>query len=191
MSASDSINHSRPRPSLSAAGMVIWLGSETMFFAGLFAAYFTLRANTPVWPPAGTHLNVIQGAVFTGVLIASSASMHLAAQAAAGGDFNKARRWLAVTITLAAAFMANQAYEWSDLPFTVSSHRFGSAFFVMTGFHGLHVLGGMAAMGLLFASLGMRSQGADHEGAVEAVSFYWHFVDVVWLIMFTVLFLVR
>jgi len=162
-----------------------------MFFAGLFAAYFTLRSHTPAWPPAGVELNVAQGALFTGVLIASSVTMHLAAGSAAAGDFIKCRRWLAATIALAATFMANQAFEWSRLPFTVSSHRFGSAFFVMTGFHGLHVLGGMSAMGLLIAKLRMDTTGADAEGGVEAVSYYWHFVDVVWIVMFTVLFVVR
>jgi len=171
--------------------MVIWLGSETMFFAGLFSAYFTLRSHTSVWPPRGVELNVAQGALFTGVLIASSVTMHLAAGSAAKGDFKKCRQWLAATIALAAAFMANQAFEWSQLQFTVSSHRFGSAFFVMTGFHGLHVLGGMAAMGLMIANLQMEKSGADDEGGVEAISFYWHFVDVVWIVMFTTLFVVR
>ena len=186
-----SLDHPGPRPSLSAAGMVIWLGSETMFFAGLFAAYFTLRAHARVWPPAGVELNLTQGALFTGVLVASSATMHFAAESAAGRDFATCRRWLAATLVLAAAFIGNQAYEWSHLGFTVSSHRFGSAFFVMTGFHGLHVLGGMAAMALLSFKLRAGESGGDDVGAVEAISYYWHFVDVVWVLLFAVLFIVR
>jgi len=171
--------------------MVIWLGSETMFFAGLFAAYFTLRAQALVWPPKGVELNALQGGLFTGVLIASSATMHLAVHSSAGRDFRKARIWLLLTIFLGAIFIGNQAYEWSTANFGVASHGFGSAFYVMTGFHGLHVLGGMAAMALMVVRLGHPRPPADDAGGVEALSFYWHFVDVVWVGLFSTLFLVR
>ena len=88
-------------------------------------------------------------------------------------------RWTAVTVVLGALFIGNQAYEWSNLAFTISSHPFGSVFYLMTGFHGLHVLGGMAAMALLIARV--RLAGRADQGWVEAISYYWHFVDVVWI----------
>lgn len=177
------------RPSLVTAGMVIWLGSETMFFGGLFAAYFTLRANTVPWIPEGQELAVTQAAVFTLVLGASSFTIHLASKAAKQHDFRGVTLWTAVTIAMGAVFMANQAYEWYHLNFSISSHPFGSVFYLITGFHGLHVLGGMAAMGLLLARVRLV-KAADH-GTVESISLYWHFVDVVWVLVFLTIFVVR
>lgn len=177
------------RPSLVTAGMVIWLGSETMFFGALFAAYFTLRANTRPWVPAGVELAVARGALFTLVLVASSFTMHLAERAAARGYLKGVKLWTAISIVLGALFLANQAYEWSRLTFTVSSHPFGSVFYLMTGFHGLHVLGGMAAMGLLLARVRL-ARTVDH-GSVGAISLYWHFVDVVWVLLFLTIFVIR
>lgn len=189
MTQTQSLDTSSSRRSLTTVGMIIWLASETMFFAGLFAAYFTLRANSARWPPPGTELNIRAGAVFTGVLLASSATMHLAGRSAAGRDVEGLTRWTLITILLAAGFIGNQVVEWTTLGFSVSSHQFGSLFYVMTGFHGLHVLGGMAAMGLLVTRVKMA--GSVDEATVEAVSAYWHFVDVVWLALFVTIFIIR
>jgi cytochrome c oxidase subunit 3 len=169
--------------------MVIWLGSEVMFFGGLFAAYFTLRENTQPWPGAGVHLETTLGLVFTLVLVASSVTMHLAAQAAERHNLRAVIKWTGVTIALGTLFLGNQAFEWSNLEFTVSSHPFGSLFYLMTGFHGLHVFGGLVAMALLIAFV-RRSGKVDH-GPVESITFYWHFVDVVWILLFVTLFFVR
>ena len=189
MTHAESVDRGPQRPSLPAAGMVIWLGSEAMFFGGLFAAYFTLRANTRPWHPEGVELNLAQGALFTLVLISSSFTIHLATKSAERGESKGLLRWTAITILLGALFMANQAYEWSSLAFTISSHPFGSVFYLMTGFHGLHVLGGMASMALLIARV--RMAGASDHGWVEALSYYWHFVDVVWVALFFVIFVLR
>ena len=189
MTHAESLDRGPQRPSLPAAGMVIWLGSEAMFFGGLFAAYFTLRANTRPWHPEGVELNAGQAALFTLVLIASSFTMHLAGRSGERGDYGGLVRWTAITVLLGALFLGNQAYEWSELAFTISSHPFGSVFYLMTGFHGLHVLGGMAAMALLIARV--RMAGAADHGSVEAISFYWHFVDVVWVGLFLVIFILR
>ena len=171
--------------------MVIWLGSETMFFAGLFAAYLTIRAHTPVWPPKGVELNTRMGAIFTAVLVASSATMHFATRSAERRDLKGVSRWIGTSLALGALFMGNQVYEWTNLPFSIDSHAYGSAFYAMTGFHGLHVLGGMAAMALVQFRAIRPLPGADNTGAVEALSLYWHFVDVVWIGLFALLFLVR
>lgn len=189
MTHAESLDRAPQRPSLPAAGMVIWLGSEAMFFGGLFAAYFTLRANTRPWHPEGVELNVVQGALFTLVLIASSFTIHLADRSAERNDYSGLLRWTSITIVLGALFIANQAYEWSNLAFTISSHPFGSVFYLMTGFHGLHVLGGMAAMVLLIARV--RMAGATDHSSVDAISYYWHFVDVVWVALFFVIFILK
>ena len=169
--------------------MVIWLGSETMFFGGLFAAYFTLREHSDPWPGPGVHLETTLGALFTLVLVASSLTVHRAARAAERRNLAAVVRWIAVTLLLAALFIGNQAFEWSNLDFTIASHPFGSLFYLMTGFHGLHVLGGMAAMALLVTFI--RRSGRVDPGAVESISLYWHFVDVVWLFLFVTIFIVR
>jgi cytochrome c oxidase subunit 3 len=169
--------------------MIIWLGSEVMFFGGLFAAYFTLRANTEPWPGEGVHLEATLGAVFTLVLISSSFTMHLAERSAVRNDLSAVVRWTVITVVLGSLFIANQAFEWANLEFEMSDHAFGSLFYLMTGFHGLHVLGGLMAMCLLLAF--MRRSGRVQHDAVEAISYYWHFVDVVWILLFITVFFIH
>ena len=173
-------------------GTVVWLASELMFFSGLFAAYFTLRTTARGdWPPHDVELDVVLSGFFTLLLVMSSGSMQLAVRAVERSRVPAFRAWLAVTLVLAGAFVANQAHEWSSLGFSVSSHAYGSAFYVMTGFHGIHVVGGMLAMVLLLARAGSGRFGAAETPAVEMVSYYWHFVDVVWIGLWATLFLLR
>ena len=180
------------RPSVLTVGTVVWLASELMFFSGLFAAYFTLRsAATGPWPPRGVHLDVPVSALFTAALVASSATMQLAVRAIERGRVPIFRRWVVATLLLGGVFVANQAREWATLEFHVDSHAFGSAFYVMTGFHGLHVIGGLAAMLVLLLRAGDRRFGASDAPSVEVVSYYWHFVDVVWIALWATLFLLR
>jgi len=180
------------RTPLLTVGTVVWLASELMFFSGLFAAYFTLRSTSPgAWPPDDVELNVALSGAFTLALVASSGTMQLAVRAVAAGRLPAFRAWIAATLVLAGAFVGNQAHEWSTLGFSVSSHAYGSAFYVMTGFHGIHVIGGMLAMVLLLGRAGSRRFGADELPAVEMVSYYWHFVDVVWVGLWATLFLLR
>jgi len=173
-------------------GTVVWLASELMFFSGLFAAYFTLRAAaTGPWPPSGVDLSVPVSGLFTLVLVLSSGTMQLAVGAIEHGRVAVFRRWLAVTLLLGALFVANQAREWATLDFRVDSHAFGSAFYLMTGFHGLHVIGGLAAMLVLLLRASDRRFDAGATPSVEVVSYYWHFVDVVWIGLWATLFLLK
>jgi len=177
----------------------VWLASEILFFGSLFAAYFTLRGNAHgPWPPKGVELEVWPAALFTVVLVGSSATMQMAVRAAVAGRGTVARRWLALTAALASVFLANQAREWHDAGFGLSSHAFGSCFFVMTGFHGLHVLGGVFAMVLFLvankvgtypAQVHVEDRTLSHNDApLEVLAYYWHFVDVVWVALFATLF---
>ena len=177
-----------------AVGTIVWLASELMFFSGLFAAYFTLRAShRGPWPPEGTELNAGVAGLFTLFLIASSGTIQLGVRALAKGDRRRFRGWVMVTMALAFVFLANQAREWAEANFSASSHSFGSAFYVLTGFHGLHVLGGVVAMAFLVGRA-MHPGFATRENdlaAAEVVSYYWHFVDVVWIGLYATLFLLR
>jgi cytochrome c oxidase subunit 3 len=173
-------------------GTVVWLASELMFFSGLFAAYFTLRATAQGdWPPSDVELEVVTSGLFTLGLVASSGTMQLAVRAVAAGRLPAFRRWILVTLVLAAAFVGTQVHEWSSLEFHVDTHAYGSAFYVMTGFHGIHVLGGMLGMVLLLGRAGSRRFGTEDTPAVEMVSYYWHFVDVVWVGLWATLFLLK
>jgi cytochrome c oxidase subunit III len=182
----------RERSSPLAVGVIVWLASELMFFGGLFAAWFVLKAaNEPDWPPAGEDLEPLRMAVFTAVLVSSSFTMHLAVEAAEHRRPRQALRWLALTIVAGVAFLVNEGFEWYALPFRFDSSAFSSIFFLLTGFHGLHVLGGlglMATVAWVALSPGSRVPMGQ---SVRVTSYYWHFVDVVWVILFVTVYLLR
>jgi cytochrome c oxidase subunit III len=179
------------RPSLLGVGVVVWLASELMFFAGLFAAYFTLRSSTEVWPPEGTELATGRTALATAVLVGSSFTMHLAVRASEAGDRTRSVRWLLVTMGLGALFLTNQAIEYAELPFSISSHAYGSMFYLLTGFHGLHVLGGIGFMAAVIAIVAGRTSRSPAAPPVTVCAYYWHFVDVVWVVMFATVYLLK
>ena len=160
-------------PDPTQVGMVVWLASELMFFSGLFAAWFTLRGEADVWPPPGVELETARTAAATVVLVASSFTVHLALLAAKREHRAAAVRWLFVTVFMGAVFIANR-----------------SIFYVMTGFHGLHVIGGLVFLSIVAGVIGGRSRApAGH--VVDMATYYWHFVDVVWVAMFTVVYLIQ
>lgn len=168
-------------------GMVLFITSEVMFFGGLFAAYFSLRADQAQWPPHGTPTpGLLLPLVFTGCLVASSFTQHRAA-GTVGAD--GARRWLGVTIGLGTIFILGQAFEWRALMsegLGISTNAYGTTFFTLTGAHGVHVLGGL---GMLVATRSRLRSIPDRRGMLEAATYYWHFVDLVWLVLFTALYL--
>jgi cytochrome c oxidase subunit 3 len=177
------------RPSILGVGVVVWLSSELMFFAGLFGAWFTLRASNEVWPPEDAHLAVARTGLATLVLISSSVTMHYAVDAAERGDRQRLVRWLAITASLGAVFLANQVWEYAELEFSISSHAYGSIFYLMTGFHGLHVVGGLVFMLATIYLVSGRSK-APPGPPVAVCAYYWHFVDVVWVVMYATVYLI-
>jgi cytochrome c oxidase subunit 3 len=176
-------------------GMMLFIASELMFFGSLFGAYFTIRAATDPWPPDGTaEIAVLRTGFFSAFLIASSFTIQHSVTVLRRDDVAGMLRWLAITIGLGLIFLGGQAWEYSELireDFVISSNQFATLFFTMTGFHGLHVAGGLVAIALVFASArGARVTAARH-GPAEAVSYYWHFVDVVWIFLFVTLYVLR
>jgi cytochrome c oxidase subunit 3 len=178
-------------PAMLTVGTVVWLASELMFFGGLFAAYFTLRAETAVWPPSDVTLETTFTAIFTAVLIASSGTIHMAGKALERGDRAGVQRWIVVTFVLGGLFLANQIREFLVNDFSISSHAYGSIYYLMTGFHGLHVAAGLVLMLIALAMVVNAGTLARRTPAVESVTYYWHFVDVVWVGLFTTIFLIR
>jgi len=174
-----------------AVGVIVWLASELMFFSGLFAAYFTLRVKTDPWPPPDVELATVRASIATAVLIVSSLTMHFAVASSRRHDRAGAARWLSVTLVLGLMFIANQALEYVDSTFSISSHAYGSMFFLMTGFHGLHVIGGLIFMAAVIWVITGRTSRAPAGDSVEVCAYYWHFVDLVWVVMFANLYLLR
>jgi cytochrome c oxidase subunit III len=189
------VRHRPDKPSLLAVGVIIWLGSEVMFFSSLFAAFFTIRAHASIWPPPGAHLDVVRAGIFTAVLVSSSFTMQKAVFDQEKGLRNSAKKWIIATFVLGAMFVANQFYEWISLshnPATDPTHTaYGSLFYIMSGLHGLHVTLGLVAMLFLLGRL-KGPKGDPGETAVfQGVSYYWHFVDVVWIGLYSCLFLLH
>ncbi len=175
-----------------AVGTVVWLASELMFFGGLFAAYFTLKANARQWPPPGVELETLLSAIFTVFLIASSGTMVLAVRSLERGDRGATVRWLLVTFGLGGLFLANQIREFYSLDFKVSSNSYGSIYYLMTGFHALqHVAAGLLLMLVALTIATGPGPVARRGPVVDSIGYYWHFVDVVWIGLFTTIFIIR
>jgi cytochrome c oxidase subunit 3 len=182
------------RPPMLAIGIMIWLGSELMFFSGLFAALFTIRSNLKHWPDLvpGQHLDVLQAGIFTLILISSSFTMQWAVYHAEYRRPRKAQLWIYITIVLGALFLLNQMYEWTHSETRWYTNAYGSIFYIATGLHGLHVFIGLVAMGfLLYRMKGIVGGDPGELSAVQGVSYYWHFVDVVWIGLYSALFLLK
>ena len=187
--------HSLTRPNMVSVGTIIWLSSELMFFAGLFAMYFTARArSTTGWPQPPTELNVPYALVVTIILVASSLTCQMGVFAAEQGNVYGLRRWFTITFVMGLAFVLGQANEYRNLVgegTTISSSTYGSVFYLTTGFHGLHVIGGLVAFVFLLIRSTMGRFTPAQATAAIVVSYYWHFVDVVWIGLFSTIYFIR
>lgn len=162
-----------------------------MFFAGLFASYFDLRANRAAWPPPGVHLDVVESSVGTVLLLLSSVFMVVMTRALDRKRDRAAHWWTAAAIVAAAGFVALSIHGYTKNSFTISSNAYGSIYYAMTGFHLLHVVAGI---GLLVALLiGMRSPAllANRRAGAEAMTYYWHFVFIVWVGIWGTIYFIR
>jgi cytochrome c oxidase subunit 3 len=175
-------------------GMLLFITSEVMFFAGLFAAYFNTRASNHPWPPEqfADILNPFSLIlVATVILVTSSFTCQFAVRAIRRDDRTGFIRNIGVTFILGIVFLLLQAYDYTllfDEGMTLGSGPFGTTYFTLTGFHGAHVFGGVIMLGVILYR-GMAGQfNSRHHDAVEAASLYWHFVDVVWILLFSILY---
>ena len=190
-----------------SVGTIVWLSSELMFFAALFAAYYSIRAVSPhLWAGTTPHLEVPFASVNTTILVLSSLTCQLGVFAAERGQVGRTgslfnvkgwglREWFVLTYIMGAVFVAGQGTEYTSMVhdgITLGSSAYGSMFYLTTGFHALHVTGGLIAFILLLGRTFMARR-FTHEQAVSAivVSYYWHFVDVVWIGLFATIYLVQ
>ncbi len=219
-SASPSVKHAGPvpsipgqgpatRPNLVAVGTMVWLSSELMFFAALFAFYFTLRGHLPkLWDERAGELNVPYALVNTIVLVVSSVWCQLGVLQAEKGVVARPsgtsmlkvsswgmREWYVLTYIFGAVFVSGQAYEYATLVsegMSLSTDSYGSIFYLATGFHAMHVSGGLIAF-LLIIGRTFTTRRYSHAQATGAVvtSYYWHFVDVVWIALFLMIYVLK
>ncbi len=195
------------RPNALSVGTIVWLSSELMFFAGLFAMYFTHRSvSGDIWPEESARLNLPFSLTNTIILVASSVTCQMGVFAA---ERFQARRtgsvlaigrwgmqeWFVLTYLMGALFVSGQITEYVELVhggLTIASSPYGSVFFITTGFHGLHVVGGLIAFLFVIArSFAAKRFGHHEASSAIVVSYYWHFVDAVWIALFTVIYLIR
>ncbi|WP_246004069.1 cytochrome c oxidase subunit 3 [Nocardioides marmoriginsengisoli] len=190
-----------------SVGTIIWLSSELMFFAALFASYFTIRAVSPeLWAETTSQLNVPFASVNTTILVLSSVTCQLGVFAAERGQVGRTgallnmklwglREWFVLTYIMGAIFIGGQAFEYAELiheGITIPASSYGTMFYLTTGFHGLHVTGGLIAF-LFVLGRTLVARRFTHEQAVTAivVSYYWHFVDVVWIGLFATIYIIK
>jgi len=184
------------RPNMVSIGTIVWLASELMFFAALFAMYFTLRSVNPeLWAKEVELLNIPFASFNTTILVLSSVTCQLGVFAAERGDVKGLRKWFVITFLMGFYFVAGQVYEYAILVhegLTLSANAYGSAFYLTTGFHGLHVTGGLIAFLFVLART-YATKRYSHKQATTAivVSYYWHFVDVVWIALFATIYLIK
>jgi cytochrome c oxidase subunit 3 len=208
MSNATAAHYKVNRPNLVAVGTIVWLSSELMFFAALFAMYFTTRAvqGPEVWLESTSILNIPFSAINTTVLVLSSVTCQFGVFAAERFQPRRTgsmlqigkwgmREWFTLTFLMGAFFIGGQIYEYASLVgegLTLSSRAYGSVFYLTTGFHGLHVTGGLVAFLLVMLRVS-KARKFGHSQATTAivVSYYWHFVDVVWIALFSAIYLIK
>jgi len=182
-------------------GMWFFIASDAMGFIGLLAGYIVLKwANHDTWPEVKTLLSMELVALNTFILLVSSVTMVLALHHVRRGDTERCNLYILFTMFLGAVFVGFQAVEWTELivhsGYTAQNSIFGASFFLLTGFHGFHVLCGVIYLSYMYVISALTS----NEGAplmneqrtlpLEYTGLYWHFVDLVWIIIFTVIYLV-
>jgi cytochrome c oxidase subunit 3 len=181
--------HQSSRIDRQTLGILLFIVSEVMLFGAFFASYFFLRVvvNPPAWPPAPFELPVAVAGMNTAILFSSSFTVHYALEAIRRGNRNGMKLGLAATWLLGATFLFIQLNEYVHIGFSARDGAFGSIFYSLTGLHGAHVFVGLAL--LTFANIrawrGHFGPEAENHLGVEVVGIYWHFVDVMWLIVFT------
>ena len=173
-------------------GMWLFLASEIMFFTGLIGAYVVLRMSNPGWPGPEGHLSKPLGTLNTLILIASSVTIVRSLAASHRGSMPAARGWLLLTVFLGCGFLTIKGFEYAakfEHHIVPSTNIFWGCYFILTAFHGLHVLGGIVFNLLVLAWSRSAERWRARQQRLELAGLYWHFVDIVWIFLFPLLYL--
>jgi len=182
--------HHEEHPDLRVWGLLTFLASESLMFGGFFAAYLLLRGVASQWPPEGTEVELLVPTINTVILVSSSFVIHMGDTAIKKNDVAGFRKWYIVTALMGAIFLAGQVYEYMTLGYGMASNIFANCFYLMTGFHGLHVFVGLLLiLGVLWRSRRPNHYNASKHVGIEMAEIYWHFVDIIWIVLFSLLYI--
>ncbi|MFM2431497.1 MAG: hypothetical protein RLZZ511_2710 [Cyanobacteriota bacterium] len=177
-------------PDFRTFGLFTFLLSESLMFGALFAVYLAYRGGAAQWPPEGTEVELMLPLVNTILLVSSSFVIHLGDNAVKRNDIPGLRLWYGVTALMGAIFLGGQVYEYQHLAYGLTTNLFANCFYVMTGFHGLHVLLGiLLILGVIWRSRRPGHYSEHKHTGVEMAEIYWHFVDIIWIILFGLIYI--
>lgn len=189
-SAAPEASHHGGHQDLRVLGLLTFLGSEFLMFAGFFVLFMVYRSAAAAWPPEETEVELLLPAINTVILVSSSFVIHYGDAAIKRGDVKGLRKWYAITAAMGAIFLVGQVYEYLNLGYGLTTNLFSNCFYLMTGFHGLHVFIGLVLiLGVLWRSRRPGHYNAEKHTGVEMAEIYWHFVDVVWIVLFALIYL--
>jgi cytochrome c oxidase subunit 3 len=185
--------HQSSRVTPAVLGMFLFIASEVMLFGSFFTAYFFARVVNPSapadWPPEGIHLPVFVAAVNTSILLTSSLTMHWALQSIKRGNRAGMQAGLVLTVAMGLTFLLTQMIEYSRLGFAPRDGAIGSVFYGLTGLHGAHVFVGLSILTVVTIRAFRGHFTPEHHHGVEVPGIYWHFVDVMWIIVYATVYL--
>lgn len=172
--------------------MLIFVGSESFFFLALIISYIYFSRPEGKLSSTAQYLDIVKTTIFSAFLFLSSLTVELAHKHLQKGNRKNLIIWLLLTIVLGLVFLIGQGFEYVGLyreQITISQNIFGSAFFTLTGFHGFHILLGLITLSIIAGLIGSQKYKAVENEAFESVTVYWHFVDAVWVVVFSVVYL--
>ena len=166
-------------------GLLTFLGSESLMFGGLFAIYLVFMATKATWPPESTEVELLLPSINTLILVSSSFVIHYGSKAVKENDIAGLRQWFGITAAMGLVFLGGQVYEYATLGYGLTTNLFANCFYLMTGFHGLHVFVGiLLILGVMWRSRRDGHYSEHHHVGVEMAEIYWHFVDIIWIVLF-------
>jgi cytochrome c oxidase subunit III len=182
--------HHAEHPDYRTLGLLTFLTSESVMFLGFFIAYLFLRGITLQWPPEGTEVELLVPTINTIILVSSSFVIHKGDVAIKKDDLKGMRFWYIATAVMGAVFLVGQVYEYLTLGYGLTTNIFSNCFYLMTGFHGLHVfIGLLLILGVLWRSRRPGHYNASKHTGIEMAEIYWHFVDIIWIVLFALLYI--
>lgn len=182
--------HHAEHADLRVWGLLTFLASESLMFGGFFAAYLFIRGAASQWPPAGTEVELFLPTINTIILVSSSFVIHYGDVAIKQNNVKAMRKWYIITAVMGALFLVGQIYEYLTLGYGLTTNIFANCFYIMTGFHGLHVLIGLLLiLGVLWRSRKSGHYSESKHTGITMAEIYWHFVDIIWIILFTLLYI--
>jgi cytochrome c oxidase subunit 3 len=183
--------HQSSRVSAPVLGIFLFIASEVMLFGAFFTAYFFVRVVNEVdaWPPEGFHLPVFVAGVNTAILVTSSFTIHWALQSIKRGSRAGLQAGLVLTLALGTTFLLTQMLEYSRIGFAPRDGAFGSSFYGLTGLHGAHVFVGLVLLSVATVRAFRGHFSAAHHHGVEIPGIYWHFVDVMWIVVYATVYI--